>query len=158
MSRPDHEHDISLRPCTYADVGQIHAVELECFPEGAYSTIVFANLLLLANEGFIVACSGGSVVGYVIGTGIGGEGMIQSMAVIPSFRRRGVGARLMASVIEHLSKKYRRSSLLVDVSNEVAIHLYRKFGFSETGRVIKLYYPNGSDAIEMAWETGFTLE
>lgn len=153
MSEPDHEHDISLRPCTYADLGQIHTIERESFPEGPYPTIVFINLLMLARKGFIVACSGDSIVGYVIGTSIGGEGMIQSMAVTPSLRMRGVGARLMGSVIEHLSKNHLRISLLVDVSNEVAIHLYRKFSFSETGRVIKAYYPNGNDAIEMARET-----
>ncbi len=150
MSEPDHDHDISLRPCTYADLGQIHAIELESFPEGPYSPIVFINFLMLASEGFIVACSGDSVVGYVIGTGIGGEGMIQSMAVTPSLRRTGVGEMLMGSVIEHLSKKHRRISLLVDANNKAAISLYRKSGFSETFRVIKAYYPNGNDAIEMA--------
>lgn len=158
MSKPDREHGISLRPCTYADLGQIRAIERESFPENPYSAIVFINLLMLAREGFIVAFSGDSVVGYVVGTGMGGEGMIQSMAVTPSFRRRGVGARLMGSAIEHLSTEYRRISLLVDVGNEAAIHLYHKSGFSETGRVIKAYYPNGNDAIEMARDASSNLE
>jgi ribosomal-protein-alanine N-acetyltransferase len=157
MNKTGNDGGISLRPCTYADLGQLHFIELESFPDDPYPAIVFINLLALAKEGFIVACSGDSVVGYVIGTGGGREGMIQSMAVTPSLRRRGVGARLMASVIEHLSKKHRRISLLVDVSNEAAIHLYRKFSFSETGRVIKAYYPNGNDAIEMVREAGSNL-
>jgi ribosomal-protein-alanine N-acetyltransferase len=76
--------------------------------------------------------------------------MVQSMAVSSGFRRRGVGARLMKSAVEHLSRNSRRISLLVDVSNETAIRLYRRFGFSETGRVHQAYYPNGNDAIEMA--------
>lgn len=152
MNKTGNDDGISLRPCTCADLGQLHVIERESFPDDPYPTIVFVNLLTLAREGFIVACSGDSVVGYVIGTGIGGEGMIQSMAVTPSFRRRGVGMMLMGSVIEYLSHKHRRISLLVDVGNEAAIHLYHKFGFSETGRVIKAYYPNGNDAIEMARE------
>ncbi len=152
MSKPDRERGISLRPCTYADLDQIRVIELGSFPENPYSAIAFINFLMLAGKGFIVACSGDSVVGYIIGTGIGEEGMIQSTAVTPSFRRRGVGVRLMGSVIEHLSRKHRRISLLVDVSNEAAIHLYHKFGFSKTGRVIRAYYPNGNDAIEMVRE------
>jgi ribosomal-protein-alanine N-acetyltransferase len=144
--------DISLRPCTYADLGQVCAIEREAFPEGPYPPIVFANLFVLAGRGFVVACSGDSVVGYVVGTSVGGEGMIQSVAVTPSLRRRGVGARLMESVIEHLSEKHGRIFLLVGASNEAAIRLYHRSRFSETGRVIRGYYPNGNDAIEMSRE------
>ncbi|MGD0396863.1 MAG: N-acetyltransferase [Nitrososphaerales archaeon] len=150
MNQTGDDRGISLRPCTHADLGQLRVIELESFPDHPYPTIVFINFLMLAREGFIVACSGDMVVGYVIGADRGGEGTIHSVAVTPSLRRRGVGARLMESVLEHLSKKYRRISLLVDASNEAAIHLYRRFSFSETGRVIKAYYPNGNDAIEMA--------
>ena len=152
MNKTGSDDGISLRPCLNADLSQVHVIERESFPENPYPAIAFVNLLMLAGEGFVVACSGDSVVGYAIGTDIGGEGMIQSMAVTPSFRRRGVGTRLLGSVIEHLSKERRRVSLLVDVSNVAAIRLYRKFSFSETGRVIRAYYPNGSDAIEMARE------
>ena len=127
----------------------MNVIEQESFPDDPYSRIVFTDFILLAKRGLIVACLGDSVVGYVMGTGRGGEGMIQSMAVARRLRRKGVGARLMGSAIEHLSKKNQRISLLVAVSNEASIHLYRKFSFSETGRVIKAYYPNGNDAIEM---------
>ena len=153
MSRMGDGRGISLRPCTYADLGQVYAIEQESFPEGPYPPIVFANLLVLAGRGFIVAWWGDSVVGYVVGASAGGEGMIQSVAVTPSLRRRGVGARLMESVVDHLSEKHGRISLLVDASNEAAIRLYHKSSFSETGRVIRGYYPNGNDAIEMSRES-----
>lgn len=42
--------------------------------------------------------------------------------------------------------------LLVAAGNEAAIGLYRKHSFVETGRVVKKYYPNGDDAVEMARE------
>lgn len=158
MNRTGDDHGISLRPCRYADLGQVYVIERESFLEDAYPANVFVDFLKLAKEGFIVACSGDSVVGYVIGTSRGDEGMILSMGVTPSLRKSGVGVRLMESVVEHLSKKHRRISLLVDVSNEAAIRLYHKSGFSETGRVIKEYYPNGNDAIEMTWGAGSNLE
>jgi ribosomal protein S18 acetylase RimI-like enzyme len=40
----------------------------------------------------------------------------------------------------------------VDADNEKAFRLYRRLSFSETGRIIEGYYPNGDDAIEMAKE------
>jgi len=150
MSKTRDTKGILLRPCTLSDIGQVRVIERESFPEDPYSAVVFISFLMSDKEGFIVASSGGSVVGYVIGTGNGEEGMIQSMAVALGFRRRGVGAMLMESIIEHLTTKCRRVSLLVDVSNEAAIRTYRKFSFSETGRVIEGYYPNGNDAMEMA--------
>jgi len=48
MNRVGNDGDISLRPCTYADLGQVCAIEQESFPEGPYPPIVFANLLVLA--------------------------------------------------------------------------------------------------------------
>jgi len=152
MNRTGNDDCFSLRTCRYADVSQLDAIERESFPDHPYSSTVFVDFLIRAKEGFIVVCSGDSVVGYVIATGDGGEGMIQSMAVAPSVRRRGVGAMLMASVIEQLSKKHKRITLLVDASNQAAIRLYRRFGFSESGSIIESYYPNGNDATEMARE------
>lgn len=151
MTEPGHEPDISIRTCRYADLDQVQAIERESFPD-PYHAIDFVGFLIQARKGFIVACLDGSVAGYVIGINKRKEGFIQSMAVAAKLRRKGVGESLMGSVIEHLSTKHRRISLFVDKSNEAAIHLYRKFRFSETGRVKKAYYRNGNDAIEMTRE------
>jgi ribosomal protein S18 acetylase RimI-like enzyme len=56
----------------------------------------------------------------------------------------------MRSAIDHLAGKCERMHLLVDANNETAIRLYHKLSFEETGRVVKKYYPNGGDAVEMA--------
>jgi len=152
MTKSGNDNGVSLRPHMLADIDVV-AIERESFPENLFPAIVFTNFVTLAREGFIVACAGDSVVGYVIGTSSGTEGMIQSVAVTPSFRRRGVGAMLIGSVIERLSVEHQRISLLVDVNNEAAVHLYRRFSFSRTGRVIRSYYSNGNDAVEMSRET-----
>jgi ribosomal-protein-alanine N-acetyltransferase len=130
------------------------AIESQSFPERPYSTLDFVDSWVRARDGFIVASVQGSVVGYVIGISEGKDGMIQSIAVAPEARRAGVGRMLMQAVIEHLTKKHQRITLLVDSGNEAAIRLYRKFRFSETGRVVEAYYPNGNDAIEMVRENG----
>jgi ribosomal-protein-alanine acetyltransferase len=127
-------------------------VEKASFPERPYSRLDFVSLLLIAREGFIVASKDGLVVGYVIATSQGREGAIQSIAVSPDFRREGIGETLMRSAINHLAGKSDRIRLLVDVDNQSAIRLYHKLSFEETGKVVRKYYPNGNDAIEMAKE------
>ena len=152
LSNPNSEYDVSLRPCTLGDINQVRTIELESFPD-PYSTITFVEFLMRARRGFIVGCIGDSVVGYVIGTSRMSDGIIQSMAVASGFRRRGVGKMLVGAIIDHLSKRRRRISLLVDARNEAAVRLYRRFNFAETDRVVKAYYPNGNDAIEMRWDS-----
>jgi ribosomal protein S18 acetylase RimI-like enzyme len=140
-----------LRACEFGDLDQVGKVEKASFPERPYSRLDFAYLLLVAREGFVVACRDGMVVGYVIAMQ-GREGMIQSIAVSPDSRRKGIGEILMRSAIEHLTGKSERVSLLVDVKNESAIRLYRRFSFVETGKTIRGYYPDGGDAAEMVKE------
>jgi [ribosomal protein S18]-alanine N-acetyltransferase len=140
------------RPFELRDLGQVSKVEEASFPERPYSKMDFLSCLLIAREGFIVAVKDGSVIGYAIAIGQGGQGMIQSIAVSPESRGKGVGEMLMKSAIEHLVRRFRRVSLLVDADNEKAIRLYHKMSFIETGRIIDGYYPNGDDAVEMAKE------
>ena len=74
------------------------------------------------------------------------------MVVSASRRQKGVGEALMRSALDNLAGKVERLDLLVDISNEPAIRLYRKLSFEETGRIVRGYYPNGGDAMEMARE------
>ena len=141
-----------MRPFELRDLGQVSKVEEASFPERPYSKVDFLSCLLIAREGFIVAVEDGSVIGYVIAIGQGGQGMIQSIAVSPGSRGKGVGELLMKAAIEHLARRFRRVSLLVDADNEKAIRLYSRLSFSGTGRMIERYYPNGDDAIEMVKE------
>jgi len=141
-----------LRSCELGDIDQVCEVEKASFPERPYSRSDFVSCLLLAREGFIVACQGSSVVGYVIAIGQGADGSIQSIAVSPGFRGNGIGELLMRSAIDHLAGRCRRVYLLVGNGNARAISLYRKLSFSDTGKTVRRYYPNGDDAIEMARE------
>jgi ribosomal-protein-alanine N-acetyltransferase len=86
----------------------------------------------------------------VIAISQGREGSIQSIAVSPDSSGKGVGEMLMRSAIGRLAGKCDRMHLLVDAKNEAAIRLYRKLSFEETGKVVRRYYPNGGNAVEMA--------
>ena len=56
------------------------------------------------------------------------------MAVVPDFRRQGLGGRLMRQTLDAARDfGLRRIELTVRESNTVAIELYRKFGFAVEG-------------------------
>ena len=143
---------LSLRPCRPQDLDHVVRLERASFPDRPYGRLDFAYYLLVAREGFIVASESGSVLGYVIALSQGGEGSIQSIAVSPEARGKGVGEVLMRSAIDHLSGRSARVRLLVAAGNDAALRLYRKLSFQETGKVLPRYYPDGDDALEMARE------
>ena len=141
-----------LRACDLRDLAQVGRIEKASFPEGPYTRLDFVYFLLTERDGFIVASQGDAVAGYVIATSQGREGTIQSIAVSPESRGRGVGEALMEAAIGHLAGRSARVRLLVDVNNGAAIRLYRRLSFRETGEVVHGYYPNGDDALEMTRE------
>ena len=75
------------------------------------------------------------------------------MLVAREWRRRGVGAALVAAAIEWARERgLHKLSLSVFVHNTPAIALYQKFGFVEEGRLVKHFRrANGElwDALEM---------
>ena len=57
------------------------------------------------------------------------------IAILPEFRRIGVGSALLDSLIQVASKKgFEKITLSVFHTNKNAISLYRKFGFKRVGR------------------------
>ncbi len=140
---------VTLRPCRFRDLRRVMEIENESFTD-PYPWDEFAAHLLLRQRGFVVACQGGEVVGYVLAAREeGGEGWIRSIAVVPEFRRRGAGTALMEAAMESLVG-CDSVSLLARRSNEAAMALYRKFSFTETG-MVKGYYRDGEDAVRFQW-------
>jgi len=65
-----------------------------------------------------------------------GEFYLDTLAVLPQYRRRGVGEGLMRTRIEWVEQNHPdlRISLLVDPDNEKGQRLYTRLGFSITDR------------------------
>jgi ribosomal-protein-alanine N-acetyltransferase len=80
----------------------------------------------------------------------GRVGHLISIAVLEQYRGRGVGSALLSETIRALRDVYEVESIYLEVrvSNDVAIHLYEKFGFRKA-RIIKHYYMDGEDAYVM---------
>jgi ribosomal-protein-alanine N-acetyltransferase len=89
-------------------------------------------------------------VGYCFYTRAADELEIQSLAVVPERRRKGVGAALVQDLLSDARKRGAvRVWLDVRAGNEAAIGLYRKAGFRQRG-TREGYYDDGEDACVMA--------
>jgi ribosomal protein S18 acetylase RimI-like enzyme len=79
---------------------------------------------------FLVAEADGKLIGTVIGGFDGRRGFVYHLAVAASFRRSGVGSRLMAEVESRLrGKGCIRCYLLVRPDNSTAIRHYERGGW-----------------------------
>ena len=80
----------------------------------------------------------------------GEEGDIQTIAVAPRARRRGLGRTLMQALIAEARRRGAREIFLeVRADNPGAETLYRELGFEAIGVRPKYYQPDGVDAIVM---------
>jgi len=86
-------------------------------------------------------------VGFAAVRIVVGEAELDGIAVEPSVRKRGIGQRLLAHVVDDLrAAAVTRIGLEVRASNAAARRLYAACGFDEEG-VRRSYYENGEDAI-----------
>ena len=128
-----------IRRCTPADVDGVYEIEKWSFPH-PYPKIFFHHYL---TNSFFIAEDGGRIIGYIIADTE--RNIIVSLAVHPSFRRKGYGTMLMKHVMNHMGGEI---ILQVRKSNETAIKFYEKMGFKRKGE-LKGYYMDGEDAIIM---------
>ncbi len=137
-----------LRRCKEKDLDRVLQIEKICFKH-PYDYFTFLYFLMRETDSFYVAEENGQIIGYVISSVRNGKGNIVSIAVLPEFRRKGIGSKLMEESLNFLLKKVDYVELQVRVSNEEAIGFYRKLGFEEAG-FIPNYYLDGEDALIMS--------
>lgn len=151
------ESPILIRRFKAEDLDQVIYINRTCLPEN-YSAYFFMDLYTNYPETFIVAEEGGKVVGYVMcrieavfsGLSLARRGHVISIAVLPEYRRRGIGEALLKEALNAMVNHYgvRDCYLEVRVSNTPAINLYKKLGF-KIERVIREYYADGENAYLM---------
>jgi ribosomal-protein-alanine N-acetyltransferase len=81
------------------------------------------------------------------------EAHVTTFAVLPAYRRRGLGGRLLSALIE-LAADLGASVVTLEVrlSNVAARRLYQRFGFRPVGVRPHYYSDNGEDALIMTTE------
>lgn len=104
---------------------------------------------------WLVCVEDGTVLGYVGSQTVLGETDMMNVAVHPSYRRQGIAELLIMKLIEKLCEAESHClSLEVRASNEAAIALYTKMGFSVVGKRPRYYHNPKEDALIMRkeWE------
>jgi mycothiol synthase len=85
----------------------------------------------------LLASLDGADVGFVVGDA---AGWIAQMGVVPSARGRGIGAHLIGEAVRRMRAAGEDTiTLNVNVDNPHAIELYRRIGFTRTGRRAKYH-------------------
>jgi ribosomal-protein-alanine N-acetyltransferase len=76
------------------------------------------------------------------------EAHITLLMIHPDYQGQGLGQLLLYGLLKDaLKRKLERATLEVRVFNEVAIYLYKKFGFAVAGRRKGYYQTTGEDAL-----------
>ncbi len=149
--------EIGLRPALEADLDAIMAVEHECFAGDAWSETNM-HLELVAHHTFYWVATAQvdegaeRVVAYAGLSKLPGseQSDVQTIAVTPDFRGKGLGRRLMHRLIAEARRREATAMFLeVRDDNPVAQALYASLGFEAIDRRRGYYQPDGVDAIVM---------
>uniref|UniRef100_A0A3P9PAI1 N-alpha-acetyltransferase 20 n=1 Tax=Poecilia reticulata TaxID=8081 RepID=A0A3P9PAI1_POERE len=149
----------SLRPFTCDDLFKFNNINLDPLTE-TYGIPFYLQYLAHWPEYFIVAeAPGGELMGYIMGKAEGSvareewHGHVTALSVAPEFRRLGLAAKLM-EMLEEISE--RKGGFFVDlfvrVSNQVAVNMYKRLGYSVYRTVIEYYSASNGEPDEDAYD------
>lgn len=149
----------SLRRFNPADLEAVININRVCLPEN-YVSYFFIDTFNTLPDAFIVAEIQERVIGYIMCRLEHGfsdlkrlrfakKGHIISVAVMPDYRKLGIGTALVEQALSALkAMSVDEMYLEVRTTNEPAINLYKKLSYQVT-RTIPRYYFDGSDAYVM---------
>ncbi|MEB3330285.1 MAG: ribosomal protein S18-alanine N-acetyltransferase [Candidatus Sericytochromatia bacterium] len=140
---------LEIRKMQPSDLPRVVAVERACFGE-RWSQAAFENELANAQSTYFVSLHAGVIVGYAGYWLILEEAHITTIGTDPAHQGKGFGERLLLHLVEHAARAEARwVTLEVRVSNQAAIALYEKYGFTSLGRRRGYYHDNHEDALVM---------
>ncbi len=140
---------MKIRRAEPRDLAQIVQIEGLCFPEEtAFPPKMFAYLIRYAVA--IVACEPeNKVLGFIMGYNSGKAGAVYTLDVHPSYRRKGIGSRLLQVSAKELALLGAQTILLeAALDKPGAVELYKKAGYQER-ELVKNYYGRGNHAVRM---------
>jgi ribosomal-protein-alanine N-acetyltransferase len=136
---------ITIRPMTLDDLDEVVALEADIQPR-PWSDQVFRDELAADNRTYLVAAGPDAIVGFGGVMVIGDEAHITTLLVGEESRRRGVGRKLMSTLIESaLTRGAHHVTLEVRSGNEAARALYSSLGLAPVG--IRPHYYGDEDAL-----------
>ena len=145
--------DHIITPMKSHHLDQVEEIEKACFPD-PWSRKIIEGTLAEPNTTCLAAqAPDGAILGYIVFTAILDEGSLDNIAVRPDCRGRGVASSLLEA-FHRYGKTHGLTTLFLEVrpSNQNALRLYRKFGYTVAGRRKNYYLAPREDALIMRLE------
>lgn len=136
--------EIRIETASIRLLDKLYEIESQCFDQEAFTKRQIAYLLTDYNTIGLVAKANGEVAGYIIAQ-VEVEkdtlyGHIITVNVLPAYRRKGIGSRMLKETEEILKGKgIRECHLEVREDNSAALKLYQKLGYQKIGKLEKYY-------------------
>lgn len=141
---------MEIQRMTVNDVDDVAELDKLCFTV-PWSRQAFADEMENKIAVYFTAKDNGKVIGYCGFWQAADEADITNIAVLPQFRKQGVGGELLKSLIKKADEMgLVQINLEVRKSNEPAKRLYEKYGFEPIGERKRYYRDNNEDAVIMS--------
>ena len=142
-------NEVVIRKMRTPDVARVMQIELATFTM-PWSEATFRGLLRRTDSDLYVAEVGDAIAGYSVFWAVMDQGELGNVAVAEEFRGRGIGHKLIETVLDRAAERGVREVFLeVRKSNASAQNLYKAFGFSEVGKRKNYYLQPVEDALVM---------
>jgi len=158
MANPEALQRLQIRPAKESDIQHLVMLEKECFDAYYYSHYQFGELdfygyLQMTGAILMVATCRLSLIGYAAGSVRAARpelvAQLDSIAVSPRFRSKGVGSQLLRRFIkEAKNQACKRVLLQAATDNDNGIAFFSRRGFQEV-RYLPRYYGSRWDGILM---------
>jgi len=136
-----------IRPMERQDVSRVHEIECTCF-RSPWSKLALLGELRNDVAHYLVMEVDGVIVGYGGMWLLFEEAHVTNVAIMPDYRQKGRGRRLMLAMMQHADKRgAEKMTLEVREGNTVAQHLYQRLGFEQNGFRPGYYSDTGEGAL-----------
>lgn len=151
LERQAPHDDVVIEQMRKRDLREVLAIENQVYPK-PWTPGVFQSEIDEMRSGYrnyVVARSGGRLIGYAGLLYSGDDAHVTNIAVDPTVQRRQLATRLLIHQARFAIRQgFRNLTLEVRASNRAGQELYRRFGFVPAG-IRKNYYEGVEDAIVM---------
>ena len=142
--------NVEIRALRPQDLDVVEEIERASYPTPWSRSMFAAELQKPTSLAIGAYHDSGELVGYAFVSRYVDAWHVMNIAVVPEFRRRGIGRSLLERLFEVTADDARRGyTLEVRVSNSEAIRLYEELGFEARGVRRGYYTDNREDALIM---------
>ena len=139
-----------IEPMQTDDIAVVQAIERDIFPSPWPKNAYAMELAQNRQAYYVVLRDSGEIIGYGGLWRMAHEAHVTTIGVRADRQHQGFGTVLFAALVQRSYELGARwITLEVRASNDHAINLYERFGFTAIGRRRGYYTDNGEDAVIM---------